>query len=415
MKKKSFIFLLLLPFCARAQDSLMSYLEIAAHQNPTVRQKFYDYEAALRRVSQAALPDPEVILGVFVQPMELVMGNQAASLQLMQQFPWFGTIQKAKDEKSLTAKSKFEEFQDAKLQVYFDVMRTWNELQKINQAIIIAKKNVDLLRTIEKLSVAKWKENSKSADGQSRLADTYRIQIEISEVENSVILLEDEKETMAARFNAYLNRNTAAPVLPSVLKKDSLPASMHNLPDSISHHPRLTKILYEQQALDAQKKVNERMGYPSLGVGVNYWLINRSETSTSNMNGQDMIMPMVTFSLPVYRKKYKSLREETNIMRASSEQNYSATSNALRVEYREAMQMYHHAQRRMKLYEHQRSLAQKTLDLMLKSFAASLSPLTDVLRIHQQLLEFDNKEIEAIADNNIAIAWMQRLFPSTTK
>ncbi|PGH39959.1 MAG: hypothetical protein CRN43_05880, partial [Candidatus Nephrothrix sp. EaCA] len=119
--------------------------------------------------------------------------------------------------------------------------------------------------------------------------------------------------------------------------------------------------------------------------------------------------------LPVYRKKYKSLREETDIMRASSEQNFKAASNALRTEYDEAMQMYHHAQQRMKLYEHQRTLAQKTLEIMLKGFAASVAPLTEVLRIQQQLLEYDNKEIEAVADHNIAIAWMQRLFPSTAK
>jgi len=414
MKNKWFV-LLLFPLCSQAQDSLMRYLEIAARQNPTALQKFYDYEAASRKAAQVALPDPEVTLGVFVRPMELVMGNQRASLQLMQQFPWFGVIQYAKDEKSLTAKSKFEEFQDAKRQVYFDVRRTWNELQKIKQALVIAKKNADLLRTIEKLSVAKWKANSKPSEGQYGLADVYRIQIEMSEAENNIILLEEEKETAAARFNAYLNRRLNTPIeLPSALKKDSLPSSMNDLPDDLNH-PQLTKILYEQQALEAQQKANKRMGYPSFGIGVNYWLIDRRETSASKMNGQDMIMPMATFSLPVYRKKYKSLREETDIMRASSEQNFKAASNALRTEYYEAMQMYHHAQQRMKLYEHQRTLAQKTLEIMLKGFAASVAPLTEVLRIQQQLLEYDNKEIEAVADHNIAIAWMQRLFPSTAK
>lgn len=416
MKNKSFIFLLFLSFFARAQDSLLSYLEMADRQNPVVLQKFYEYKAALQRIPQAAIPDPEITLGVFVQPMELVMGNQVAGFQLMQRFPWFGTIQKARDEKSLTAESKFEEFRDTQLQVCFNVVRNWNELQKVNQSILIAKKNVELLRTIENLSLIRWKEKAESANEPTGPADTYRIQIEKSEVENKIALWEEEKAALTVTFNLYLNRRTTLPIeLPAVFRKDSLPPSLQHLPDSLSDHPRLIKLLFEQQALDAQKKINKKTGYPSLGVGVNYSLINRRETSASKMNGQDMIMPMLTLSLPVYRKKYHALREETDLMRTASEQNYQGVANELRTAYREAMQEYHHAQQRIKLYAHQRSLAQKTLDIMIKSFSSSGTPLSDILRLCQQLLEYDNKETGAIADHNIAIARIRQLHPSTVK
>ena len=71
--------------------------------------------------------------------------------------------------------------------------------------------------------------------------------------------------------------------------------------------------------------------------------------------------------------------------------------------------MYQDAKRRIKLYDNQYQLASKSLDLMLKSFSVSTSSLTDVLRIRQQTLDYELKQVEAIADFNTAVAWLKRL------
>jgi hypothetical protein len=54
-------------------------------------------------------------------------------------------------------------------------------------------------------------------------------------------------------------------------------------------------------------------------------------------------------------------------------------------------------------------LAGKSLDIMIKSFAVSGSGLTDLLRVQQQTLDYDYKQVEAVADFNTAIAWLKRL------
>lgn len=146
-----------------------------------------------------------------------------------------------------------------------------------------------------------------------------------------------------------------------------------------------------------------------VGLGLNYSLINKSEMATSAMNGSDMIMPMVTVTLPIYRKKYKAMREEVELMKTANKQGYQATQNSLQTEYYEAIQLYQDAQRRMKLYDNQYNLAERSLNILRKSFAASGSDLTDVLRVRQQTLDYELKKIEAISDNNTAIAWIKRL------
>ena len=101
-----------------------------------------------------------------------------------------------------------------------------------------------------------------------------------------------------------------------------------------------------------------------MGLGVNYSVISKSEMSTSPMNGQDMIMPMLTVTLPIYRKKYTAMQTETKFLKAASEQNYQATVNALQTEYYEALQLYNDAQRRTKLYDNQRYWdKQRVIDL----------------------------------------------------
>ena len=470
MNKKYFVYIIGLLVCVSAysQDSLMNYLEIAAKNNPTVLQKLNEYEAALQKVPQAgSLPDPQLSAGIFLSPMELVMGKQVAEIQLMQMFPLFGVLKNAKDEMSLMAKSKYESLRDAKSQVFYDVQRTWYELYRIQEDIRISQKNIEILKTLERLSQVKYKAvstgssinpssgnisggnstgsassssggmggmNGSSGSGQSSsvgqsssmqsnsmgsgsgimsLVDLYRIQIEIGDLENNIALLVNNRNTGTARFNSYLNRKATTPLaLPDSLKTDSLSLSLAAVSDSILvNNPMLGMLEYEQQSLEARKKMVTRMGYPMVGLGVNYSLINKSEMSASEMNGRDMIMPMVTVTLPIYRKKYKAMQTEAELTRAATEQNYKATANSLQTAYYEALQQYQDAERRIKLYKSQSELARKSLDIMIRSFSASTSGtgLTDLLSIRQQLLDYEIKRIGALVDYNTSIAWLKRL------
>jgi len=441
-------------------DSLQYYLKIAAKNNPTVLQKLDEYQAALQKVPQVgSLPDPELSLGVFLSPMELVGGNQVADIRLMQMFPWFGVLKNAKDEMSLMARAKFETFRDAKLQLFYDLQRTWYELNKVKQNIRVSENNIALLHTIERLSVVRFKSGSSnggfssysqpiaqaatpntpsgmnsmggnpgssvsgqavstmsgnsmgSSSGSSGLSDVYRIQIEIGDLQNNIDLLKNQWNTTTAQFNSYLNRsqNSTVAVPDTLLAEDFQPSSMA-LPDSIlKNNPMLGMLQLEQQSLEARKQMVSKMGYPMVGLGLNYSLINKNEMSTAQMNGKDMIMPMITATLPIYRKKYKAMRDEADYLKSANSRNLQATANSLQTEYYQALQLFKDAERRVKLYENQHKLAAKSLDILFKSFASSGTALSDILRVRQQTLDYEYKQIEATADYNTAVAWLKRL------
>lgn len=467
-KKISLLFLALFSYAVafgQENDSLMIYLGVAAKNNPTVLQKYKEYEAALQKVPQVgALPDPVLSAGVFLSPMELLGGSQVADFRLMQMFPWFGTLKAAKDEMSLMAKAKYESFRDAKLQVFFEVQQTWFELYKVQQAIQISEKNLEILQTLERLSLVKFKApsgtsntpskssatqnnaaqttsssstgmqtmggnssagstanapqssaampgNAMNSTGGSGLADLYRIQMEKGELENSIALLKNRKNTVVAQFNSFLDK----PAQALVKIPDSIKTNMLNIPilavvDSILvQNPMLAMLNYEKQSLEARKEMVTLMGYPMIGLGLNYALINKNPMSTSEMNGNDMIMPMVTLTLPIYRKKYKAMRIEAEDLKLAKGYEIQATSNALKTNYYEAVQNYEDSQRRVSLYKTQALLANQSLRILIKSFSASGAGLTDLLIIRQQTLNYELKQVEAVADFNTAIAKLQRL------
>jgi outer membrane protein TolC len=402
-------------------DSLSKYLEIASKNNPTVLQKYNEFQAALQKIPQVgSLPDPELNAGVFLSPMELVSGNQIADLRLMQMFPWFGVLKYGKDEMSLMAKAKFELFRDAKLQVWYDVEHTWYELYKIQKDISISEKNIEILKLIERLALTSFKSASSMQTGKmgasaggAGLADIYRIQIESGDLENNIALLKNQQNSIIAKFNTYLNRQVTSPVyISNEISRDSLEFSLAAVSDSmLANNPMLEMLNSEKQSLEARKKMVTRMGYPMVGLGLNYSLISKSGTSmgTPDMNGKDMIMPMVVLTLPIYRKKYTAMQNEAGFLKEATSENYQATANMLQSEYYQAVLMYQDAGRRIKLYKNQYQLALKSLDLMLSSFSTSSAELTDVLRIRQQTLDYEFKQVEAVADFNTSIAWLKRL------
>lgn len=390
-------------------DSLAGYLEVASNNNPEVRQKLYEYQAALQKVPQvASLPDPELTAGVLLKPMELVNGTQVADLRLMQMFPWFGVLRSAKDETSLMARAKFEAFRSIKLQVYYDVSSSWYELYKVRKDMEISEKNLEILETIEQLATTRLR--SASGTG-SDLADIYMIQMEQGELENRIELLKDQANSLTARFNGYLDRQPVTPVFtPDSIMADTLALSLPDIADSIQkNNPMLTMLELEKQSYKARSEMVKKMSYPMIGLGIDYTVTAKKEASVSPMNGMDMIMPMVSVTLPIYRKKYDAMSREAELLQKAVSDDYSATANSLQAELWQAVQQYRDAGRRFKLYGEQYLLASKTLDIITKSYAASSAALADLLRISQQAYDYELKKAEALADINTATALLRRL------
>jgi outer membrane protein TolC len=445
-------------------QTLNDYLVMAAENNANVKAKYFQYQSALERVPQAgSLPDPQFGFSFFIMPMERYIGDQVGSISLMQMFPWFGTLGAAKNEMTYMAKAKFEEFQEGRSMLFYEVRANWYAMQLLEKEIAIAKENIELLKTMEQIAIAKFKsggqssgnsgssgnmrgagsQNASSSDaglggmnmqgqtssgttpsrnmpqmggaekmgGSGSMVDVLRVQMEINELQNNLALLEDSKIPIIARFNQALNRDRNEPVILSdTILPASMPISLKEIPDSIkNNNPMLKMLEQEEAAYFAQGKMNQKMGLPMIGVGLQYDIFRPRAHNESMMNGRDMLMPMATVSIPLWRKKYRASVRESDFMRQSVIEQKRDISNQLMVNYEDALKDYKDASRRATLYQDQTSLANQALNILIAQYTTEGSNFEEVLRMQQQLLDYRLKYLDALIDGNIAVAMMERL------
>ena len=397
-----------------AQDSLSYYLEHAALNNPGVKAKYLEYSAALEKVPQASsLPDPELQFGYFIKPMQLLMGNQVADIRLMQMFPWFGVLKAAKDEASKIAVAKFESFRDAKDELYFNVKSSYYQVYRTIYEIGIANKNLDILKSLEQIVLVKFSTggagsssgSGMSGSGKNDMVNLLRVQIEMRELENRIALLQDQLTTDKVSFNRYLNRVPSSEVFTGdSLTEVPVPSDILTLADSLVNHPMVKMFEAESEANASKLAMITRMGYPMIGLGLNYSIVKKRDGVPPMMNGNDMIMPMISVTLPIYRKKYKAMRHEAEFMRDAATVSAENVTNNLRVNFQETMQNLNDAGRRVKLYTEQTLLANKSVQLLITSFSANGTDFEEVLRMEQQLLDYQFKKVEAVVDKNTSIS-----------
>ncbi len=445
-------------------QTLDEYLLIAARNNPDLKARFQQYQSSLERVPQVgALPDPQLSFNFLLKPMERFSGEQLGSISIMQMFPWMGTLDAAKQEMAYMAKAQYEAFNEAKSMLFFDVRSVWYNLQLLESEVAVTHETMELLKSMERIAIARLSGGSQTGSvqtnpgksgslaiqnqgnssggmvnmamassssasstssssmtgmsasdgmsGSAGMTDVLRVQMEINELQNNLSLLEDKRSVLVARFNELLNRSRQEPVdLRDSLEKVSLPFDLSVIPDSIlSRNPMLHMLTQEGAAYDARAEMNRKMGLPMVGVGLQYDLFRKGENSPGMMNGMDMVMPMVTISLPVWRKKYNAAVSEANGMKQAVAYQKEALENQLLVSYENALKDFRDADRRTKLYKDQAALSQQTLNLLLVQYSTAGSNFEEVLRMQQQLLGYRLSHLKAIVDGNMAVASLERL------
>lgn len=456
MKKYITIIFILISNCTLGQDTLNRYLQMSAQNNPELKSKFYDYSAQLKNVTVVgSLPDPTAEFGIFVQPMSLLGGDQLASITVMQMFPWFGTLKAKKDEASQMALAKLYVAQDYKLNLYRNVRIEYFNLIKTNKEIFILNKNLELLKVIEKTITNSYihgtsnsssgnmntgnsssgSQSSSSASGMSSMQnsgndvnqnsnssaannvsagmnsstgqsfkDILQIQIEISSLKNRIESLQEKLLIQKANFNSLLNRDLSSDVNLS----DSLiiwqEISYESFSDSISNHPMIQMLQSDVNASFSAHKMAQKMGLPMIGVGINYSLIKERPGNTNMMNGQDMIMPMVTVTLPIYRNKYNAQIQIETDKGLSAQEQIKNIENSFKVAFLNAHKNKNDALRNKKLSIEQKNISDQILALQLTSYTNGKSDFEEILRTQEAILNYEIDKINAESDYNNAMA-----------
>jgi len=381
-------------------QNLNDYFQTAAENNPGLQAKYKEFEAALQKVPQvSSLPDPVLSFGYFIPKM----GSQRAELSINQMFPWFGTLGAQSDVASLTAEAKYQSFLDARNQLYFQVSAAFYPLFELNRWKQIEQKNIEILEAYKSIANIKFK------NGMAPMVDVLRVDIMLKDATTNLEILNRKEKPLITTFNKLLNRNENAGVeiadsleIEFVLnktQKDSL----------LAENPLLEALDLKVKASKASEIAAQKQGFPKLGVGLEYMVMDKNANGGMTDDGKDVLMPMISVSIPIFRKKYKAAEKEAQLMQESYSLQKQETTNMLISNYETTWFELQSQQQLIELYNQQTQVSEQALNLLFSAYSNSGEQFEEVLRMQQQLLKYEKMKVTAEVQYQIELAKLKYL------
>ena len=440
-------------------QTLDDYLLQAAENNPGLKAAYARYQATSEQVNQASLPNPELQAGAFIRPMERFMGNQTADFRLMQMFPWFGMLSTQKEEAYHMGQADYQLFLEEKNRLFFEVKSTWNKLLLLQGEQQLAQENLEYLMKYETLALMQYQvgnsivlpsnsfrqantssspanssqmsgmggSSSNTAQGASTpssamsavpmvgsstgLTAILQIRLQIKELESILQQLLANKEVIQYQFQQLLNRPMEANlVLPAVWEKAQLTLAKQDYLENIKEsNPMLAMYASEQMAFSEQAKMAKLEGKPMLGAGVNYMTFTSRLESGMPMGGQDMVMPMVTMSLPIYRKKIASKIKQADYLKNGAMMQQEEMANQLTLQWASAFRDWEESERMLSLYDAQVALVEQQLQVMETTYSSGNLSLSEVIQTQQLLLDYRRKKLNTLYQQHQSLAELDAL------
>ncbi len=396
MRKILIITLLFFAFIAKGQ-TINDYFLIAAENNPELKAKYKEFEASMQKVPQVSgLPDPSLSMEYLISPAS----PENITLTLSQMFPWFGTLKAQKNAATLMAESNYQAFLNTKNQLFYQVATVYYPLYELVKLKNIEEENIKILESYKKIATAKFE------NGKGNLVDVLRADMMIKESQTNLEILSKQEPALTSWLNSILNRKYYEKiVLSQEMKVIDLPFEYRK--DSITTNPLLQELELKKQSSEAAIEVARKQGLPKLGIGVEYVFVGNDMSSANS--GKDMIMPMVTVSLPIFRKKYTAATHEAKLMQESYSYQKEAYENKLNGTYYKLTFELEKERDLLKLYEDQLRTLSKSLNLLFSYYSNANKDFEEVLRMQQEFLKYQKMQLSSVSSFYIKLAELDYL------
>lgn len=392
------IFSLMIGFNSSGQ-SLEDYIKIAVENNPGLRAKYLEFESAMQKIPQMkSLPDPTFSVSAFGQMIETRLGPQEAKFSLSQMFPWFGTLKLQGDAVSLMADAKFQAWMASRNELIYQLKNNYYGLAELYETIKIQEENLEILYSYKNLTTSRFQ------NGKESMVNVIRVDMQIGEAVTNLKLQKDKRIPLIISFNRILNRDENDSIFIDLSDFQNVNKLSNRNDSLILNNPKLAEIDKKIQAYSKQIEVAHKQGMPKFGVGLDYIIIGERTDMVVDGSGKDAIMPMVSLTIPVYRKKYKAAIKENELMQESFASKKTETLNNLSSTYEMAWFELNKAVQMLNLANQQTDKTQNAINLLNSSYSNSGSGFEEVLRMQQQLLKYKLLKVSSTKEMLIALA-----------
>jgi outer membrane protein TolC len=387
--KNYFAFLLLTLMAQTAMNqSLDYYLGVALQKNPDLKATYFSFEAQLEKVEQVKfLVNPTMGLGYFISPIETRLGSQQTKISLSQMFPWFGTLSAKKDVASLMATAKFEQFRNKQALLAFEVKAAYYKYLEALELLEIHRQNLSIIKSHSNMAKIAY------SNGKSKNTEVLEANLMLDEITSNIHIINKRLYLAKQSFNRLLNRSDSLEITATTLAAPT-DFEINENPDSLlSNHPKLVALEKQMAAAIIDENVVRRNGFPQIGLGIDYMIIQPLEGSTIKNNGKDALMPVFSMSLPIFRKKYQSQTREIQLYQKQLAAQKTQLQNTLAIEWATAQNQRFESQAQYNLDEQRIQNANQEINFALSNLRNANINFKNILESQNNLLKFKLSQV----------------------
>ncbi|WP_426431412.1 TolC family protein [Winogradskyella sp. HB-48] len=374
---------------ANAQK-LETLINEALENNPEIQKFELQYKRVSEKVNEVnTIPNTEFGVGYFFSEPETRTGAQRFKVSAKQMLPWFGTINSREDYVTSLADAKYEDIVIAKRKLMASVSQSYYNLYANQAKQQVLTDNIKLLETYETMALTSVEVGKASA------VDVLRLQMRQNDLQQLKDVLQQQFLAEQTNFNNLLNRKND--VVVTVV--DSLTIPMEDFEintENLSVHPELVKFDKLYQSVEKSELLNQKENSPMIGFGLDYINVEERPDMNFSDNGKDIVMPMVSVSIPIFNKKYKSISKQNELEQQEINYQKQERLNSLKTVLDKAINDRISARISNSTATKNLKQAKDAEQILIKSYETGTINFNDVLDIQELQLKFQINQIEAV-------------------
>jgi len=284
------------------QEALTNDLRLRAAAQRTL--------AAEESVSQAgALPDPQLTFGLMNLPVNSFAFDQEPMtgklISIMQVFPFPGKQALATDMAEDEAAAVRLQQAEIRNQIVNLVKRAYYDLYAIDRTSETVERNKALLEQLVRAAEVKY------ATGSGLQQDVLRAQVELSKLEDDLIMWQQKRSAATSKLNALLNRPADRPfeATPEELVLSLTPPSQFSPSQIEERRPLLRAWLERLGKAGAAVRLARRDRWPNFILGASY---SQRDKLAAGTVMHDFFSATISLNIPLYsgRKQNAKVTEK---------------------------------------------------------------------------------------------------------
>jgi outer membrane protein TolC len=369
---------------------LEALIEEGLTNNPEIQIFELKHQIAKEKVNEVnTLPNTQIGVGYFVSEPETRTGAQRFKVSAKQMLPSFGSITARENYKNSLADAVYEDIAIAKRKLVASISQSYYNLYALKEKQTVLDENIALLETYENLALTSVEVGKASA------VDVLRLQMRQNELEQLKQVLEQDYLAEKTLLNKLLNREINGTI--SIDNRLTIPSenSLINS-ENLALHPELLKYNKLYESVEKSELLNQKESNPMFGFGLDYIAVSERPNMNFSDNGKDIIMPMVSVSIPIFSTKYKSKSKQNEFLQKELNFQKQDKFNRLETLLDKAVKKSNSARISYNTQEKNLKQAKDAETILVKSYETGMIDFNDVLNIQELQLKFQINQIESI-------------------